>query len=85
MNCFGSQAAASFPSYDYDGPFSELAQNIQVEQYQMIKTCLGGDFFLKNSHPRLRAARGMIFLKEMNLPEFYEKVRELKKLTEARE
>ncbi len=85
MNCFGSQAAASFPSYDYDGPFSELAQNIQVEQYQMIKTCLGGDFFLKNSHPRLRAARGMIFLKEMDLTEFYQKVRELKKLTEARE
>jgi hypothetical protein len=27
----------------------------------------------------------MIFLKEMNLPSFYEKVRELKKLTEAKE
>jgi glucosamine-6-phosphate deaminase len=85
MNCFGSQSAASFPSYEHDGPFSELAQKIQVEQYGMIKTCLGNDWFLKSSHPRLRAARGMIFLKEMNLPDFYEKVRELKKLTEARE
>lgn len=85
MNCFGSQSAASFPSYEYDGPFSELAQRIQVEQYGMIKTCLGNDWFLKSSHPRLRAARGMIFLKEMSLPDFYEKVRELKKLTEARE
>jgi len=81
MNCFGSQRAASFPSYDHDGPFSELAQSIQVEQYGMIKTCLGNDYFLKNTHPRLRAARGMIFLKEMSLPEFYEKVRELKKVT----
>ena len=85
MNCFGSQSAASFPSYEHDGPFSELAQKIQVGQYAMIKTCLGKDYFLKNSHPRSRSARGMIFLKEMNLTEFYEKVRELKKLTEARE
>ncbi|MGB2958437.1 MAG: glucosamine-6-phosphate deaminase [Bacteroidota bacterium] len=85
MNCFGSQAAASFPSYEHDGPFSELAQQIQVSQYQMIKTCLGNDFFLESGHPRLRAARGMIFLKEMELADFYEKVRELKKLTEARE
>jgi glucosamine-6-phosphate deaminase len=85
MNCFGSQSAASFPSYEHDGPFSELAQKIQVEQYEMIKTCLGKEYFLRNSHPRLRAARGMIFLKEMQLGEFYQRVRELKKLTEAKE
>jgi glucosamine-6-phosphate deaminase len=83
MNCFGSQSAASFPSYEYDGPFSELAQKTQVDQYGMIKTCLGRDFFLKHPHPRLRAARGMIFLKDMDLPHFFTKVRELKKATEA--
>jgi glucosamine-6-phosphate deaminase len=55
-----------------------------VEQYGMTKTCLGKDFFLKNDHPRLRAARGMIFLRDMELGEFYEMVRELKKLTEDR-
>lgn len=85
MNCFGSQRAASFPSYDHDGPFSELAQKIQVEQYNMVKTCLGNDYFLKHSHPRLRAARGMIYLKEMQLPEFFEKVRLLKKVTETKD
>jgi glucosamine-6-phosphate deaminase len=85
MNCFGSQRAASFPSYEHDGPFSELAQRIQVEQYAMIKTCLGKEFFQSHAHPRLRAARGMIFLKDMSLPQFYEKVRALKKLMEARE
>jgi glucosamine-6-phosphate deaminase len=84
MNCFGSQSAASFPSYEHDGPFSELAQKIQVGQYDMIKTILGKDFFLKNGHPRLRAARGMIFLREMTLAEFFEMVRELKKVTEDR-
>jgi glucosamine-6-phosphate deaminase len=83
MNYFGSQRSASFPSYEYDGPFSGLARRIQVDQYQMMKTCLGDEFFLRHPHPRLRAARGLIFLKEMDLPEFYEKVRTLKKLTEV--
>ena len=84
MNCFGSQSAASFPSYEHDGPFSELAQKIQVQQYSMIRTCLGKEFFQQNPHPRLRGARGMIFLTEMTLQQFYEKVRQLKKLTEAK-
>ena len=84
MNCFGSQSAASFPSYEHDGPFSELAQKIQVQQYSMIRTCLGKEFFQQNIHPRLRGARGMIFLTEMSLPQFYEKVRQLRKITEAR-
>lgn len=84
LNCFGSQRAASFPSYQHDGPFSELAQKIQVEQYGMIKNCLGDGFFSGSSHPRLRAARGLIFLKEMNLSEFFEYVRELRRKTEDR-
>ncbi len=84
MNCFGSQSAASFPSYEHDGPFSELAQKIQVQQYSMVRTCLGKEFFQQNPHPRLRGARGMIFLTEMSLQQFYEKVRQLKKLTEAK-
>jgi glucosamine-6-phosphate deaminase len=83
MNCFGSQSAASFPSYEHDGPFSELAQKIYVEQYLMITTCLGKEYFQKHSHPRLRAARGFIYLKEMDLISFYQKVRELRKVTEA--
>ncbi len=82
-NCFGSQRSASFPSPEHDGPFSDLARRIQVEQYRMVKTCLGDDYFLKNPHPRLRAARGMIFLKEMQLPEFYRIAGELRKITEG--
>ncbi|HLB00865.1 MAG TPA: glucosamine-6-phosphate deaminase [Bacteroidota bacterium] len=82
MTCFGSQRAASFPSYDHDGPFSELARRIQVEQYVAAKACLGDDYFLKHDHPRLRAARGMIFLREMNLGEFFRKVRLLEEVNE---
>ena len=84
MNCFGSQSAASFPSYEHDGPFSELAQKIVVEQFSAIKTCLGNEYFQKHSHPRLRAAHGLIFLKAMELSEFYQRVRELRKAIESK-
>ena len=82
MKSYGSQKSASFPSYEYDGPFSRLAQKIQVEQYQTIRTCLGKDYFLSHDIPRVRAAHGMVYLKELSLKEFYEQSMELKKLTE---
>lgn len=82
LNSYGSQRNASFPSWEYDGPFSRLAQRIQVEQYQTIRLCLGKDYFIKNSHPRVQAAYGMVFLKELSLEEFYAHSSELRKLTE---
>ena len=82
MNTFISQKNASFPSYEHDGPFSELAQKIQVEQYQLIKTCVGREWFYENERPLIRATRGLVFLKEMSLAEFYEKSRELRQLAE---
>jgi glucosamine-6-phosphate deaminase len=83
LNSYGSQRAASFPSWEIDGPFNRLAQKIQAEQYQTIRTCLGKNFFLMNSMPRVRAAHGMIYLRELTLEEFYSKSMELKKLTES--
>ncbi len=82
LNSYGSQRAASFPSWEYDGPFSRLAQSIQVDQYQTMKTCLGKDFFIKHDHPRIRAAYGMMYLKELTMEEFYTHSMELRKLTE---
>ncbi|WP_337866023.1 glucosamine-6-phosphate deaminase [Ignavibacterium sp.] len=82
LNSYGSQRDASFPSWEYDGPFSRLAQRIQVEQYDTIRNCLGKDFFLKHNHPRVRAAYGMVYLKELTLGEFYSHSMELRKLTE---
>ena len=82
LESFGSQKTASFPSWDYDGPFCRLARKIQVDQYQKIKTCLGRDFFYKNPHPRLRATRGLVFLKELTPSEFYQHSLALKKSTE---
>ena len=82
MNSFGSQAEASFPSYEHDGPFAELAQKIQVEQYQMMKTVLGREFFYDNEDSRTRSTRGLIFLKKMKLDEFFERSRDLRRSTE---
>jgi len=82
MHSFGSQKAASFPSYEYDGPFSGLAQKIQVEQYQMMKTLLGRDYFYQNSDSRIRSTRGFVYLKVMEMDEFYEQSIKLRNSTE---
>jgi glucosamine-6-phosphate deaminase len=83
-NSFLSQKDASFPSYEYDGPFSELAQRIQVEQYHMLKICLGREFFNEHRSALLRATRGMVFIKSMSLSELYDHSRQLRRLTENR-
>ena len=82
MSCFGSQAEASFPSYEYDGPFSVLAQKIQVEQYQLMKTLLGRAFFYESPDSRTRSTRGLVFLKKMTLDELIERSAQLRRSTE---
>ena len=82
--CFATQKTASFPSYQLDGPFSKLARKIQAKQFEMIKTMLGEDYFVYNEDHGMRAACGMVFLREMNLAEFYTKSAELKQMAEAR-
>lgn len=84
MNTFLSQKDASFPSYEHDGPFSELGQKIQVEQYQKIKICLGKEWFYENPSALIRATRGLVFLNELTLDQFYQNSRSLKKLVENR-
>jgi glucosamine-6-phosphate deaminase len=69
-NCYISQVDASFPSYELDGPFSDLSQHIWVEQFKRVQLILGKDFFYENNSPKIRATHGMIFHKEMKLNEF---------------
>ncbi len=82
INAFRSQAEASFPSYEYDGPFSGLTKKIHVEQYQFMRTVLGSDFFYQNPDSRIRSTRGLIYLKVMDLEKFFSHSRELRKKTE---
>jgi len=80
--CFGSQRSASFPSYEYDGPFCDLAQKILVEQFSVVKTCLGREFFYANASPRLRATRGLNFIRSMTPDEFFAQARSLRERME---
>ena len=76
-NCYLSQVDASFPSYELDGPFSKLARKIWVEQLKWIQLMLGKNYFYENDHPRIRAAHGLVFFKEMQVDEFLGQAREL--------
>ena len=82
-HCYISQVDASFPSYELDGPFSDLSQHIWVEQFKRVQLILGKDFFYENDSPKIRATHGMIFHKEMKLDEFLLHARELEKSMEG--
>jgi glucosamine-6-phosphate deaminase len=82
-NCYISQVDASFPSFELDGPFSDLSQHIWVEQFKRVQLILGKDFFYENDNPKIRATHGMIFHKEMKLDEFLMHARELEKSMEG--
>jgi glucosamine-6-phosphate deaminase len=84
INSFITQRDASFPSHEHDGPFSELAQRIQVEQYRTLKTCLGREWFHNHPNALIRAARGFVFLREMSPDEFFTSCRALRQSVEAR-
>lgn len=82
LNSYESQKDASFPSWELNGPFNELAQQIQIENFNIIRTCIGSTYFINSSHPRLRSAKGILFMKELSLEEFHKYSIDLKKLTE---
>ena len=84
MNCYLSQKEASFPSYELDGPFCDLVQKIWVEQHQLMELVLGRDYWYQNSHSRLRATHGLLFIKEMNFEDFLNQARKLEKLVEGK-
>ncbi len=82
-NCYISQIDASFPSYELNGPFSDLSQQIWVEQFKRVQLILGKDFFYENESPKIRASHGMIYYKEMKVEEFLLHARELEKSMEG--
>ena len=84
-SCFQSQKSASFPSYELDGTFSELAQKIWVEQHNQLVTLLGKEFFYNSSGPMLRRAYGAIFMKDMSYDEFTAYMVPVRNLLKAKE
>ncbi len=82
MNSLISQTETSFPSYEHDGPLIGLAQKIQVEQYQQLKTLLGKEYFLDNPSPLIRSTRGLIYVKRMTPDELWQAAVDLKRIME---
>lgn len=78
LTCYSTQSTASFPATNYDGPFSRLAEKIQREQFEQLKTLLGDAYFIRHSDPAIRKASGFVFIKEMNQEEFFRNAQELK-------
>jgi glucosamine-6-phosphate deaminase len=82
-DCYVSQVNASFPSPAWDGPFSDLSQQVWVEQFKQVQLILGKDFFYENESPKIRGTHGMVYYKEMKLNEFLDHARELEKSVEG--
>jgi len=82
LNSFESQRDAEFPAYEIQGPFCAMSQRVQVQQYDMIETCLGYEWFHNHPSPLIRAARGLVFLREMTVQELLAESRALRQQTE---
>jgi len=82
LSSFESQRDAEFPAYEIQGPFCLMSQRVQVQQFTMIETCLGYEWFHKHPSPMIRATRGLVFLREMSLQETLEESRALRKQAE---
>ena len=82
LTCFLTQKDASFPSPEYDGPFSHLSCRIQKEQLGKLKVILGQEFFDSHPNERVRDAAGLIFFKDMSIGQFLTQAQELRTLTE---
>jgi glucosamine-6-phosphate deaminase len=83
-SCFLSQKSASFPSYELDGTFSELAQKIWVEQLDHLTDLLGKEYFYASPNQLLRRSYGAIFLKDMSYREFSEYLVPVRDLLKAK-
>jgi glucosamine-6-phosphate deaminase len=84
-SCFLSQKSASFPSYEIDGTFSELAQKIWVEQHNHLVNLLGKEYFYDSPNPMLRRTYGSIYLKDMSYKEFSDYLVPVRRLLKAKE
>ncbi|MBE0679202.1 MAG: glucosamine-6-phosphate isomerase [Bacteroidales bacterium] len=82
-DCYVSQVNASFPSPAYDGPFSDLSQQVWVEQFKQVQLILGKDFFYENESPKIRGTHGMVYYKQMYINEFLQHARELERSVEG--
>lgn len=82
-SCYLSQVEASFPCYNYDGKFSDMMQQVWVDQLRTVQYLLGKTFFYQHESPRIRTTHGLLFFREMNVREFLNYARELEESIEG--
>ena len=78
-----TQVDASFPSYEYDGTFSDVAQKTWVNQMRQIQLVLGKDYFVFNKSHLLKATHGMIYTKMLTVQQFIEIAEQLESIMEG--
>jgi glucosamine-6-phosphate deaminase len=84
-SCFLSQKTASFPSPEYDGMFSELAQKIWVQQHKNLCKLMGDDYFYDSDNPMKRRSYGAIYIKTMSYKEFSNHMAHVRRLLTMKE
>jgi glucosamine-6-phosphate deaminase len=84
-SCFLSQKSASFPSPEYDGTFSELAQKVWVQQHKNLCKIMGNDYFYDSENPIKRRSYGAIYLKTMSYKEFSDYMAHARRLLTMKE
>lgn len=78
-----TQVKAEYPSPDFDGSFSELAESIWVKQLKDIQLVLGKNYFYEHENPLIRSTHGLIFTKEMNVGQFCEFAESMRKKAQS--
>lgn len=78
-----TQVKAEYPSPDFDGSFSELAESIWVKQLKDIQLVLGKNYFYEHESPLIRSTHGLIFTKEMNVGQFCEFAESMRKKAQS--
>lgn len=78
-----TQVKAEYPSPDFDGAFSELAESIWVKQLKDIQLILGKNYFYENKSQLIRSTHGLIFIKELNVKEFGAFAEEMRKKAQS--
>ena len=53
------------------------------DRIQTLQLVLGRDFWYQNNHPRLRAAHGALYLKELTVDDFLAEARRLEESIEG--
>jgi len=83
--CFLSQKDASFPSWEYDGTFSELAQKVWVQQHRNLIKVMGEGYFYSDENLMKRRSYGAIYFKAMSYKEFSDYMIPVKRLLTMKE